>query len=312
MKFTPPDAPTFYFVGVSTARSASRRVFPRWMEILGRREVVLQGIDFPLHDAPTHYRAFVNFVRDEPLALGGLVTTHKVDLLDAAHDLFDELSPDAAALQEVSSIAKRGGRLVGHATDPSAGGQSLDTLTGEGYFGATGAHVLCLGAGGAAAALALHLMRKPAPSDRPERLIAVNRSPGRLETMRQLVTFRRPQIDFAYVLNERAEVNDAYLRALPAASIIINATGMGKDRPGSPLTDAARFPHKGIVWDLNYRGDLLFLEQARRQQSARGLRIEDGWLYFLLGWTQVIAHVLDLTVDDATFAELARAAEMLR
>ncbi|MCB0147774.1 MAG: shikimate dehydrogenase, partial [Caldilineaceae bacterium] len=85
--------PTFYFVGVSTGQSSSRRVFPRWMAVLGRPEVVLQGVDFPLHDDPANYRAFVAFVRREPLALGGLVTTHKVDLLHAAADLFDELSP---------------------------------------------------------------------------------------------------------------------------------------------------------------------------------------------------------------------------
>jgi len=42
-------------------------------------------------------------------------------------------------------------------------------------------------------------------------------------------------------------------------------TGLGKDAPGSPLTDAVVFPDHGIVWDLNYRGDLIFLEQARKQ-----------------------------------------------
>ena len=58
----PPQQPTFYFVGVSTGQSSSRRVFPRWMAVLGRPEVVLQGVDFPLHDDPANYRAFVAFV----------------------------------------------------------------------------------------------------------------------------------------------------------------------------------------------------------------------------------------------------------
>ena len=65
---SPPQQPTFYFVGVSTGQSSSRRVFPRWMEALGRPEVVLQGVDFPLHDDPANYRAFVEFVRREPKA----------------------------------------------------------------------------------------------------------------------------------------------------------------------------------------------------------------------------------------------------
>ena len=308
----PPQQPTFYFVGVSTGQSSSRRVFPRWMAVLGRPEVVLQGVDFPLHDDPANYRAFVAFVRREPLALGGLVTTHKVDLLHAAADLFDELSPAAAALQEVSSIARRGDRLLGHATDPSAGGISLDAITGPGYFGATGAHVLCLGAGGAAAAIALHLLSKPDPADRPARFVVVNRSPGRLESLRAIVAPFGDASRFDYILNEVPRRNDELMAALPDHSIVINATGMGKDRPGSPVTDAGRFPHGGIAWELNYRGELDFLRQAQRQQAARQLVVEDGWLYFLHGWTQVISHGLDLPIDTATFERLAAEAASLR
>lgn len=237
MMLAAPTGPTFYFAGVTTGSSAARRLFPRWMELLGRPEVTLQGVDFPLHDAPENYCAFVDFLRAQPLALGALVTTHKVDLLAAARDRFDELSPDAAALAEVSSIARRDGRLLGHATDPSAGGLSLDAIIGPGYFGATGAHVLCLGAGGAAAALALHLLRKAAAADRPSRFIVVNRSPGRLESVRQLVAQQPDKLDCTYVLNADPRYNDELMAALPPHSIVINATGMGKDRPGSPITD---------------------------------------------------------------------------
>jgi len=282
------------------------------MAVLGRPEVVLQGVDFPLHDEPAHYRAFVEFVRREPLALGGLVTTHKVDLFHAAADLFDELSPAAAALQEVSSIARRGGRLLGHATDPSAGGISLDAISGPGYFRASGAHVLCLGAGGAAAAIALHLLSQPDPADRPARFIVVNRSPARLESLRAIVAPFSNTIEFVYVLNEDARANDAQMAQLPAGSIVINATGMGKDRPGSPITDSGLFPERGIAWDLNYRGELDFLRQARRQQAVRHLRVEDGWLYFLHGWTQVISHVLDLPIDSVLFDRLGAEAASLR
>ena len=77
---------------------------------------------------------------------------------------------------------------------------------------------------------------------------------------------------------------------------MINATGLGKDAPGSPLTDAARFPERAIVWDLNYRGDLVFLDQARAQEKRRSLQVEDGWTYFLHGWTQVIAEVFHIGI----------------
>ena len=58
--------------------------------------------------------------------------------------------------------------------------------------------------------------------------------------------------------------NDAVLAGLGAGALVVNATGLGKDGPGSPLTDRARFPVDAVAWDLNYRGDLVFLQQARR------------------------------------------------
>ena len=78
--------------------------------------------------------------------------------------------------------------------------------------------------------------------------------------------------------------------------MVINATGLGKDRPGSPLTDTARFPGKSVVWELNYRGELDFLKQARKQQLEQQLQVEDGWIYFIHGWTQVIAEVFHLEI----------------
>ena len=57
------------------------------------------------------------------------------------------------------------------------------------------------------------------------------------------------------------------------------------------------FPQNATVWELNYRGELVFLDQARAQQAERGLTINDGWTYFIHGWTQVIAEVFDITID---------------
>ncbi|MER9971752.1 hypothetical protein NKJ94_34560 [Mesorhizobium sp. M0060] len=102
-----------------------------------------------------------------------------------------------------------------------------------------------------------------------------------------------------YVLAPEPEANDAVVSSLPPASLIINATGLGKDAPGSPLSDAVRFPEQSIAWDLNYRGDLLFLDQARSQQTLRNLQIQDGWTYFIHGWTQVIAEVFHIDIPTA-------------
>ena len=74
----------------------------------------------------------------------------------------------------------------------------------------------------------------------------------------------------------------------------------------------ARFPDRAVVWELNYRGTLEFLAQARSQEEERGLTVVDGWRYFIHGWSQVVAEVFDLPMDPARVTELAEAAESVR
>jgi len=303
---------TFYFIGVTTAKSSIMKLFPVWAKALGRPEVVIEGVDLKLHDAPAAYRRAVAQIKYDPLSLGALVTTHKIDLLGAARDMFDYLDPYATLSNEISSISKLDGRLEGHAKDPITAGLSLDAVLGRDYFAATGGDVLCFGAGGSAVAIALHLINKPGPGDRPARFVVVNRSPGRLDTLRQMVGGLHTDIAFETICNEDPQRNDALMAALPAGSIVINATGMGKDRPGSPITDAGVFPLNGIAWELNYRGELDFMRQALAQQASRQLHVEDGWLYFLHGWTQVISEVFHISMDEALFQRLATLAERIR
>ena len=102
------------------------------------------------------------------------------------------------------------------------------------------------------------------------------------------------------------------MESVPEGSLVINATGMGKDRPGSPITDAGQFPAAGVAWELNYRGELDFMHQALAQRMSRHVTVEDGWLYFLYGWTQAISQVLGLAIDDALFARLGQVAAQVR
>ena len=48
------------------------------------------------------------------------------------------------------------------------------------------------------------------------------------------------------------------------------------------------------------------------QQESRNLMVEDGWLYFLHGWTQVIAEVLHIDLSEPVFNRLAEIAAELR
>jgi shikimate dehydrogenase len=297
--------PTFYFIGVTTTKSAIMKIFPLWTQELGRPEVVIEGVDLKLNDTVEAYRQAVTQIKYDPNSLGGLVTAHKINLYDAAHDLIDYLDPYAQICGEVSSISKRNGALEGHAKDPISAGLSLDAVLGEDYFGRTGGEVLSFGPGGSTTAIALHLINKTNAKDRPRRFVVVgNRAPS-LHRLERTLAGQKTDIVFAYVLNDNPQHNDAMLEQMPPASIVINATGMGKDLPGSPITDHGIFPENSIAWELNYRGELDFMHQAKAQSKTRQVRVEDGWLYFLHGWTQVIGQVYHQEISGDLFNRLA-------
>jgi shikimate dehydrogenase len=304
--------PTFYFVGVTTGKSSIMKVFPLWMDVLGRPDIVLEGIDCKIHDEPEVYRQVVAQIKYDPLSVGALVTTHKIDLLTAARDMFDYLDPYAQITDEISSISKLDGQLEGHAKDPLSSGSSLDAIIPEGYFADTGGIVLCFGAGGSAIATLLHLINKQNKADRPSKFIFVNRSQGRLDHAREMVEKLETDIETEYICNSDPLVNDRLMESMPPYTIVINATGMGKDTPGSPVTWNGKFPLYGIAWEFNYRGELDFMHQALAQVNSRGIKVEDGWVYFVHGWTQVVAQVLHVDLDDELFERLERAASSVR
>lgn len=308
------DKPTMYFIGVTTHQSSIMRVFPRWAEYLRLGNVAIRGMNFMPHDRPEHYRAAVELIRRDPLSLGALVTTHKLDLLAACRAQFDELDEFADLMGEVSSISKQDGRLVGHAKDPITSGLALEAFLPPRYWERTGSEALVLGAGGSAIAVTGYLLNKQHGPNRPARIRVTNRSPGRLEEMRHFHQRIGADLPLEYHHTPRPELADPILHSLPPGSLVINATGLGKDAPGSPLTDAARWPSNGIAWDFNYRGDLRFLEQARAQQQAQHLQTEDGWIYFIHGWTRVIAEVfhIDIATSGPQFDELSRIAAEMR
>ncbi len=309
-RYTPAEKPTLYFIGVTTAKSSIMKVFPAWAKELGLGDVQIKGMDFPLHADPAAYREAVAFIRDDALSLGALVTTHKIDLFNACRDMFDVIDPFATLMKETSCISKADGKLVCHAKDPISSGLSIDGFLGPDYFARTGAEVFSIGAGGSTIALTWHLMRTERGADVPSRIVVSNRSQHRLDEILHIHREIETAVKLDYVLAPTPAGNDAVLPGLKPGSLVINATGLGKDAPGSPLTDAAVFPKNAVVWDLNYRGDLVFLDQARVQEKARGLTVVDGWTYFIHGWTQVIAEVFHITIgtDAATIERLTRIA----
>jgi shikimate 5-dehydrogenase len=297
-----------HFIGVSTGSSSIMQIFPRWAALLDL-DAEISGRDIPLGAEPSAFHEVVEEIAREENVRGALVTTHKVGVFEHARDFFAELDEHARVCREISCVSKRDGQLIGRATDPITAGRALRDMLGPDYWSGRTAHALCLGAGGAGTAITVALLGEPTP---PEQIVVTDTSPARIDALRktheQLDV--RSRVD-CHVISAPEE-SDALLASLPRGSLVVNATGMGKDVPGSPITDAARFPEQGVVWELNYRGALDFLNQARGRAEADQLELHDGWRYFLHGWTEVIAEVFQFPLRVTTFEQLAAAADRFR
>lgn len=304
--------PTLAFVGVTASASSINEVFPRWARILDLEPARLAPLDLPLDSDRDTYRAVVRTIREDPDHAGALVTTHKVRLLRAARDLFDDLDPYAELCGEVSCIAEHDGRVTGYAKDPITSGRALHDLLAADHFRTTGGHAVCLGAGGSGLAIAVHLLTGR-DHDRPERITLVDTDRDRLrECGDMLAAIGAGDHAVGMVASDSAADNDAVVAQAPPGSLIVNATGLGKDRPGSPLTDTAAFPRRAVVWELNYRGDRPFLGHALAHADRAALTVEDGWRYFIHGWSEVIAEVFDVDLTPQVLDALSDEAARIR
>ena len=324
------------------------RVFPEWARALSL-DAQIKGIDLPLHAPDDMYRDVALYIKNDPLSLGALVTTHKLDMFRACRDIFDYADPYAERLGEVSSLSKRGSVFRAHAKDPVSSGRSLAEFVPDGFWAEHGGEVLVLGAGGSALAMSLYLSqadsgrgaqprysdvidanrtisdytgiaaspqnnigsslsRVSGHGDAPRRITIANRSAPRLETAKIALAGLNTGTEFRFVHGPSPVDNDRLISNLPPYSLIVNATGLGKDAPGSPTTDAVDYPESSLVWEINYRGDLIFMRQARAQAARKHLRVEDGWRYFIHGWTQVIEEVFNIEIDNARLGELSEIA----
>lgn len=305
----PATKPTIYFIGVTTGQSSIMEVFPRFAKAVELGDVEIKGIDLKLHAPAREYRETVSFLKNDPLSLGALVTTHKLDLFCACKDLFDYIDPYADILGEVSCLSKRDGKFRAHAKDPISSGLALEAFIPENFWFTHGGEALLLGAGGSSLAMSLYFANRIKSLDAPKRIIIANRSIPRLDSARKILLGLNSGIEFSFEHSANPADNDALIAELPPYSLIVNATGLGKDAPGSPTTDTVDYPRGSLVWEINYRGDLLFMRQAAAQAKDKGLHIEDGWTYFIHGWTQVIAEVFGIELDAAavdTFGQIAR------
>jgi shikimate dehydrogenase len=286
-------APLVVFVGVSTGGSLAHAVFDRWAAALDR-PWRLRGLDLPIGTPPRTYRRLLSAVRGNPAVVGAVVTAHKLRLYRACAaeiTLGDEL---VEVTREVNTLSAGNGQVRGYARDALALSHVLPPA----------ADVLCLGAGGAGTALLLTLQGRRAAS-----ATFADTSPEALDDLRAVA--ERAGADgtrLSYVPVKGPDDCDALVAGPPAPRLVVNATGLGKDAPGSPVTDRAPFGPSTLAWDFNYRGELEFLRQA----AARGAPTVDGWDYFVAGWTGCLTAIADVPFTDEVLADFAAAAAPYR
>jgi shikimate dehydrogenase len=156
---------------------------------------------------------------------------HKVAILG----LLDELAPSAAIIGAVNTVIVRDGRLIGENTDGQGFVASLRTATDP-----AGQHVVVLGAGGAARAIAVETALAGARS-----VTVVNRTAERGQALADLI-------------DERTPAAARYLPWTPTlhvphgTGVLINATSIGfhPDEDAMPDVDADTLTPGMVVADV--------------------------------------------------------------
>ncbi len=197
-------------------------------------------VPFPVTDLPQAVAGL------RGLAIGGVSVT--IPFKEEIMPLLDEIDPLAARMGAVNTAVNRDGRLSGYNTDWLGAVTALKAQTAI-----AGEHVLLLGAGGAARAIAFGILENGGK-----------------------VTITDMDAPRAETLARELAVEAVPLKALEQcpASILINATpvGMAPDLHGLPVEPELlhRFT---LVMDIVYRP---LLTRLLREAQARGCRIIDG------------------------------------
>ncbi|GAB3594626.1 shikimate dehydrogenase [Angustibacter peucedani] len=212
---------------------------------------------------------------------------HKV----AVVELLDELEESARLVGAVNCVVRRGGRWVGSNTDGAGFVTALRTVVDPG-----GSHLVVLGAGGAARAVAVESALAGASS---VTVVSRDPAPGQalVEVLRQGTPTSARHVTWA---------GDLGGDVLGTADVLVNATSIGLgDADARVAVDVGALPSSAVVADVvpnPPRTRLL------REAEARGCRTLDG-LGMLVGqgalavrtWTGVDpdVDVMRAALEDA-------------
>lgn len=103
------DGPPLYlFIGISTAGSSVFDAFPRWAPIMAPGGA-LRGVDLPESAPRDASRKLAIAMRNNPHVFGAVITSHKLRLYEAIHDLIDSADALTEITHEISALDTRSG-----------------------------------------------------------------------------------------------------------------------------------------------------------------------------------------------------------
>jgi|SRR5215831_4794665 len=229
---------------------------------------------------------------------------------EAICPMLDELEPGASRIAACNCVLRRdSGRLAGFNTDGAGFRQALHSAAGADLGGA---HVLLLGAGGAARAAAFEVAFANA-----RELTIANRT---VERARRLIEDVRRSLRKANQGRDRPATpvleaipfeENALSKALASANVVVNSTSVGLNEPTQdPLPPTCRMRPGQTVLDMVYRP--LQTSLLKRAASAGAAPVDGLWMLIFQAleqlrlWTgrQCPAHLLQ-RLHDFLAAEVA-------
>ena len=207
------------------------------------------------------------------------------------------MDPYAERLRSLS-IFQKGGKLCAHAKILFPAEWRLKTLF-QPTIGYTIWDVLLLGAGGSLLLLYPYFAQEQFGANVPKRIIIASTEAFRDWSLHKPFSTESIQHHFEYIHNPTPADNDKTLASLKPHSLIVNARI--RHNAQDLLTDIA-YSRRTAWYEINYRGDLLFQAPGRSAGTIQAApRLEDGWIHFIHGWTQVISKYFKST-SRARFA----------
>lgn len=291
--------PNFYFLGVTTSQSSVHTYFSRWCKIL-QADAQLVCCDIIVGATSAVYERFVDQLLFRENVVGSLVTTHKAALYEFCANRFSNLTEDSRNLEEIGVAFKERGGWSADAPDVRSTKFVLARLLSSQQWLNGSRQVVIFGSGGAGLALAMALSKLANP---PTKVVLTEANRNRLSTVAKILGKSNA---LSMIELEYSEKNQQLLDRSPQGSLLVNASGLGKDLPGSPVESFEGAPKDAIVWDFNYRGDLQFLDQARSIDLSKSPLIEDGWNYFISGWAHTMCRVFKKDCTDKIVADFSR------